>query len=243
MSVQFQGALEREQEHLVVSCCSCRAGDRARSADHVGILCRPLIGLARTHRPAGHQPQPFYSQVPGQQQVLEPDVVGDRHIGEAAAFERRRRIAGRRRNTIGEQVRQDDEVAARIESPRLAKHIGFGVVMRAGIPRRHQYGIVACRVQGSHRLIGKTRYRQEGALLQNEVRFFEYLVISHSILASAVRFAEFSVLKISVVRVPPCRSVCSAWADERHAPPLEMCIVPEGKPGMQSGSRRRASRE
>jgi hypothetical protein len=78
------------------------------------------------------------------------------------------RVARRRRQTVAEHVRDDDEVFFRIERhPRSDQP--FVVVVLAGIPGRVDDGVVLRRVQIAEGFVGKLAAAQRRAALQAHI--------------------------------------------------------------------------
>src|SRR4051812_6101142 len=105
------------------------------------------------------------------------DVVTDRHHRKTRTVKWLRRVARRRRLTVPEQFRRNQEQLRRIERTRLTRlrrrtlagDQPVVAVMVRHIVRRQQDGIIASRVQRSVRAIDDARLRQHRAGLGAEV--------------------------------------------------------------------------
>ena len=115
-AVRHEGALGAFETHDAKGILLRVAANRDRRLHHVGVAHRPLKRLLRAHREADHRPQMFDAELFGEKPVRGVHVVPDRDLWKVGSRERRRRVAGRRREPIGKHVRGHDEVFGRVES-------------------------------------------------------------------------------------------------------------------------------
>ena len=167
------------QEDEVVARALGRAAGRHDALHHVGVEAAPVEGLERAHGPAGHELDPLDPEHLGDQPVLQAHVVVGRHLGEARLVVGRRRVAGRRRETVAQHVRHDDEVLPGVEGLVLADGpLHVGVV--AGVPGRLDDDVVLLGVQRAVGLVSELGAPQGRSLLQHHVARVENLVVAHS---------------------------------------------------------------
>ena len=141
-----QRRLQPLEKHEVMRRRLRRAADRRDGAHHVGKEHPPLERLLRAHRESGDELDALNAQVLGQQTMLRDDVVVDRDVRKGRAIDRRRRVAGRRRQPVAEHVGDDDEVARGIDGAAGREHqLAVGVM--AGVEGRDEDDVVARGVQ------------------------------------------------------------------------------------------------
>ncbi len=170
--VGLEGILVAAHEDVVVRGRLGGAGERQRPLDHVWKADRPFVGLLGAHRPAEHQLQALNTEDLAEQTTLGADIIADRDIWKRTAIERRRCVAGRGRETIGELTGQDDKIFARVDRSVFADEDFHG--LRGSRPHvREQDHVVLRRIQGAVGLVGELGRGQRDPALQSEVSQFE----------------------------------------------------------------------
>ena len=129
---------------------------------------RPLKRLLRAHREADDGTEMRDAELGGQQPARGFDVVANRDRGKGRAIKRRRRVARRRGEAVGEHLGRHDEMRRWIERPAGADQEIVAVMVRP-VPGRNQDRVVARGVERPERRIGDAGVRQHDAALETKV--------------------------------------------------------------------------
>lgn len=150
--------------------------ERKDALDHLGIAGAPLVGQSGTHLPTKNQFQRLDTEVLGDQAVLAEDIVVHRDVWESRLVARCGRIAGRRRKSVAEHVRHDDEVLVRVKAA-PGPNQPFILPVTTRVPGRIDDRVSLVFVQRAIRLIGQARIPQCLLRLEYDVSKLEDVVL------------------------------------------------------------------
>ncbi len=162
---------EHGGEQLVVGRVLRCAGNRCSAQHLVREADCPLVGLLGAHRPADDELQLLDTEPLTQQPLLGDDVVADAHPRKARHRDRRvlpDGVVRRHRQPAADLVDRDDEVPRRVQGVPLA-HVDVAPgLVRAGVPRGDEDGVVLRRRQLAPCGVGQPAVRNRPALLELE---------------------------------------------------------------------------